>query len=198
MMKRALSTGERALLVFLGILVICVAYYFLVHRSVEDSLSDINAQKENAQLGIKLADAKLQKMQNMQYELDTINVNKVNTSVPEYDNLAKEIVFLNTVLAGTSDYTINFASVNSTEGIVRRVTNISFTSSSYNASCTIIRLLQDCKYCCRIGDVTMDPIRVYDSGTSTYYDYNYDADYSILRNPLTVNVSMTFYERVTE
>lgn len=196
MIKRTLTSAERALLILLALIIVAGAYYLLVHKSVVNSLEDIESQKEMVQTQLQVAQTKNMKMKKMQDELAAIKESGSKTTVPEYDNLSKDILFLNTVLAGTSDYTINFASVTTSNNIVRRVCNISFTSSSYNASCTIIKLLQNCKYCCRLGDVSMNPIREYDSGYS--YDYNYDADYSIITNPLTVNVSLTYYERVVE
>lgn len=202
MMKRSLSTRERTLLVILAILVLFAAYYLLVHRTVVDSLTDIESQKSLTETEITIAQGKVNRLKRMQNELEEIEKSRVKSVVPEYDNLSKEIVFLNKVLEGTTDYTINFSSLTTTEGIARRVANLSFTSSSYNVCCRIIEKLQNCEYCCRLGDVTMEPIKNYrNTAYTTAYDYSsyyYDADYSILRNPLTVNVLMTFYEKVAE
>ena len=200
MMHRAFTNREKALILFLAILMIVAAYYLFVHRAVVDALADIESQKSLTQTEIDIANTKLQKMQAMQAELDEIEADGVKSVVPEYDNLSREIVFLNGILGTTTDYTINFSGLTTSESVVRRFVNLSFTSESYDACCAIIEKLQNCEYCCRLGDVSMEPIREYNTQYNYYngYGYYYDADYSILRNPLQVNVTMTFYERTTE
>ena len=200
MKKRALTRREKALLIILGILIAAAAYYMFVHRVVVDSLARIEGEKQDVETAITIDTAKVVKLTAMKKELEEIEEYGVKSVVPEYDNLSREIVFLNKVLEGTSDYTINFSSLTTTQGIARRVANLEFTTSSYDNSCKIIDQLQNCEYCCRLGDVIMEPIDEY-NGTyySSLYGYGYyDADYSILRNPLTVKVSMTFYEKMDE
>lgn len=198
MLKRSLTRREKTLLVILAVLIIFAAYYLLVHQNVKNSLIDIESQKELVQTEITIAQTKVAKKQKMVKELEEIEASGIKSVVPEYDNLSKEITFLNSVLQGTTDYTINFTSLSTSEGIARRVANLSFTSPSYDDCCAIIGKLQNCQYCCRLGDVVMEPIKEYNGEHSYYYGYYYDADYSILRNPLTVNVTMTFYEKVEE
>lgn len=198
MKKRALTRREKVLLGFLAVLLIAAAYYLLVHRTVVDTMARIAAEKQTIETEILINEAKAQKLATMKKELAEIESQGVKSVVPEYDNLSKEIVFLNSILSGTTDYTINFSSLTTTEGIARRVTNLEFTSSSYTQSCKIIEELQNCEYCCRLGDVIMEPIAQYNGEYfSVVQGYgSYDADYSILRNPLSVKVSMTFYEKV--
>ena len=200
MKKRSLTRREKGLLILLAVLLVAAAYYLLVHRAVVDNLAAIETQKSEAETEIAINSAKVAQLKNMKAELAEIEEHGVKSVVPVYDNLSKEIVFLNNVLKGTTDYTINFSSLTTTQGIARRVANLEFTTPSYDKSCSIVDQLQNCEYCCRIGDVIMEPIDEY-NGTyySSIYGYGYyDADYSILRNPLTVKVSMTFYEKVEE
>ena len=200
MKKRSLTRREKGLLILLGVLLVAAAYYLAVHRVVVDNLADIATQKSEAETEITINSAKVAQLKNMKAELAEIEEHGIKSVVPVYDNLSKEIVFLNNVLKGTTDYTINFSSLTTTQGIARRVANLEFTTPSYDKSCSIVDQLQNCEYCCRIGDVIMEPIDEY-NGTyySSIYGYGYyDADYSILRNPLTVKVSMTFYEKVEE
>ena len=193
-MTRSFSSKEKFLLSVLLIIILGVAYYLLVQIPVTTNLQSIASEKELAETEIVTLKAKQEQLAKMKEELAEIEKKGAKTIVPAYDNLSKEMMFISSVMFNTGDWSYNItATTSGDDGIFRRNLQVFFTCQSYETACGKIEMLQNCRFLCRLGDVNMVPLRVTD-----YEDiyYNDDADYSITTNPLEVNVTMTFYERM--
>ena len=195
-MTKSFTGREKFLLLILALMIVAAAYYMLIHKPISESLESIASQKEMAETDIVILQAKAVQLAGMKKELEEIERSGSKSYVPLYDNLSAEMSFLSSVLNGrTYDYTLNFTGTTEKDGVVRRGVQIHFSTENYSVACIIIEKLQNSEFCCRIGDVKMLPLR--DNTYSGVY-YNYDADYSILRNPLELTLTMTFYERMPE
>ncbi len=193
-MNRSFSPRERLLLLILAVIIVASSYYMLIHRPISESLESAASRKEMAEIDIEVLKVRAVQLAAMKKELEEIEISGSTSYVPLYDNLSAEMSFLNSVLSGnTYGHTLNFTGTSEKDGIVRRVVQIHFSTRNYSTACRIIERLQNSEFCNRIGDVIMVPLR--DRAYGGLY-YNYDADYSILRNPLELTLTMTFYERL--
>ncbi|HPX71054.1 MAG TPA: type II secretion system protein GspM, partial [Bacillota bacterium] len=170
-MTKSFTSREKFLLLVLAVIVVVAAYYMLIHRPISESLESIASQKEAAETEIVILQAKAAQLSSMKKELEEIERSGSKSYVPLYDNLSAEMSFLSSVLQdSTYDYTLNFTGTTEKDGVVRRGVQIHFSTENYSVACRIIEKLQNSEFCCRIGDVTMVPLR--DNVHGTYYNYD--------------------------
>lgn len=195
-MNRAFSLRERVLLLVLAIIIVAGIYYLLIHMPISAALESIYSQQLTAELELEILEVREVQLIAMREELAEIEISGSTSYVPVYDNLPAIMNFLNSVLKGrTYNHTLNFTGTVEKDGIVRRGVQIHFSTQNYASACRIIEKLQNSEFVNRIGDISMVPLG--DRNYGSYY-YNTDADYSILRNPLELTLTMTFYERLPE
>lgn len=180
-----LSTGEKALLLILALAIVGCVYYFFVHQPVTTSLDRCNREIDSLNTDISILSAKAVRLGEMRKELEEIKENGELTTIPEYDNLDKEMAFLYSVLNKTYDYSLSVQSVQksleSTE-VVRRSMSLRFTCPNYNAAKRAIARLQDSPYRSLVGAISIVKTEKNPSET-------------IMEGAVVVNVNITFFER---
>lgn len=157
-MNRVFSKREKALLVILALLILVALYYFFVQRPVTETLETADSQIENLKIQGDVLEARAIKMNNMKKEIEQLKASGNAVDIPEYDNLATVITFLNTVLSGKEDYVATFAEPTlGGDNIARRSVQISFTAPSYESAKAAVEALQNCPFLCRVDGVQMAP-----------------------------------------
>ena len=182
MLSRAFTRREKVLLTILALLLVFAFYYLVIEVRVGDAIDSYKEQIAFDDQQIAALSAQKAKMDAMKAELEEIMKQDDPIIVPDYDNLQEVMIFLNTVLSITNDYSINFGNAQMpAEGsyIVQRDVQINFSAPSYDVAKTVISGLQDSHFCCRVSNVSIVP------GVNGH---------AITDGNVSVGLSMSFYE----
>ena len=180
MKKNKLTLRELVMLLLLVILLVGAGYYMGFYTPLQNEMASIASQSANCDTQINAAQAKIQKMNNMQAELDEILSRPASeiTEIAPYDN--KEVVLnqLYGILARTSEYSLNFTDPQvQDDGTVRRNISMSFNCTSYAAAKEVIRDLTDSRWRCLVSNLAIAC-----------------KDGDMMRNGVTVSATITFFE----
>ena len=166
-MKRKLSPREWMLLGVLAVLVIVVGYIMLFYMPTTEARDRALADTESTKQQTEAARVRLTEKRRMERELDEIFAANPNPlGLADYDNLQPVMVELNTILAATKSYSLNFSTVDATQSIIRREISITFTCDSYATARIVLQRLHDSIYRCMLNRVSITRGRSYDGSTS--------------------------------
>lgn len=190
MLSKRFTRRETVLMGILALLVLMAGYIMLIHRPVTESLTTIAIQQESADTENMILELKSQMLVDMKTELESIRTDPTAVEIPDYDNLRKVMVFLNTTLSSTVDYDLNFQQVTMPEEgkIVRRVIDMTFQCDSYGAAKAVVDALHASPYRCQLGDLAMVPMTREGNPESA-------AD-SLSSGGVSVTLTATFFERL--
>ena len=183
-LSRDFTTREKVLLVILSVILIALAYYWLVDVPVRNGIAEAKSRKEAVDMELTAVNAKIQGLQQMQAELDELGESGRAAYMPSYNNAEAEYAALNNILVGTDEYVITFAELTKEGDLVRREFSIQFTTTGYTAAKKIIADLENSEYRCRIADVTCTAEQAADR----------DYDLRSWNGRILVNATATFYE----
>ena len=166
-MKRKLAPREWMLLGVLLILVVVVGYVMLFYRPTTEARDAALADAASYRSQTETAQVRLEEKRRMERELDEIFARDPNPlGLPDYDNLQPVMVELNSILSGTQNYSLSFATVNASQRVVRREISISFTCDSYATAKLVLRRLHDSMYRCMLNNLTISRGRDANSSAS--------------------------------
>ena len=155
-MKRKLTPREWMLLGVLAVLVIVVGYITLFYMPTTDARDAALAEAETCKQQTEAARIRLTEKQRMERELDEIFAQDPNPlGLADYDNLQPVMVELNAILAATENYSLSFATVDTTQSIIRREISISFTCANYATAKIVLQRLHDSIYRCMLNNLTI-------------------------------------------
>ena len=149
--KKKAQRRRLLLLALFGLIVVGLAYYFLVYRVVEQEIQDTRSELDQVQLELETVQAKVLRMNNMEAEL--INIRDDASRMDSYNNIKQELYMLNRILKGTHDYAVSFQNVTRDGNQIRRGFSMDFTVNSYSNAMDIVRQLQRSPYRCLLGDL---------------------------------------------
>lgn len=179
MKKSKLSGRDTALIVFLLILVIGVAYYMLFYTPLQSELASVSNQIANTDAQIMTAQSKIAKMDAMQAEIDEI-LSRPEDEISEiapYDNKEEVLNQLNAIMRASDQYNLSFSEpVIGGDGSVRRNVTMNFSCSNFTTAKNIINNLQNCKWRCLVSNLSI-------SGGG-----------SVMNGGVSVNATVTFFE----
>lgn len=178
-LSRDFTLKEKILLIFLSLVLLVLGYYFFVDQPVRSGIASANADYEMYSTELTVLQAKIAQLDAMQRELDSLADD--NTRMPSYNANRQEIDFLNAILAGTQNYTINFSNVTRNGDQIRRSFTLQFTVDSYDEARNRLAALGGSQLRCKLGDL------YYSSSTAN----NRDGEAA---QRVSVGVSAVFYE----
>lgn len=189
-LSKQFTRREKVLLIILALLLLFAVYFLAVHRPVTEALDRIQAESETVSADLMVLEAKQQRMEQMQKELDEILAQPNVAEIPTYDNLQQVMNFLNTVLHSANEYSLSFQSLQQQEdnSILRRAMQMTFVTLSYKEARDMISQLQNCPYRCQLSDFSIAPVSA--GGQS-------QEAASLLDGPVQVSVTVTFYENLS-
>ena len=166
-MKRKLSPREWMLLGVLAVLVIVVGYIVLFYMPTTNARDSALSETESCKQQTEAARVRLEEKRRMERELEEIfDQNPNPLSLADYDNLQSVMVELNSILAATQNYSLSFATVDTSQDIVRREITISYTCDSYATAKSVLQRLHDSAYRCMLNNVNISGGRSNDSSAS--------------------------------
>lgn len=129
-------------LIILGILIIAAAYYFVFHLPVSNQMESLEAQQADLDTKLVTAQAQVSDMHRMEKALDDLEASGAQAvEMPQYNNIDRMLLELNTIMAGTNNYSITFSDASASENIARRALNVSFSVPNYDAVVSKIKAI---------------------------------------------------------
>ena len=152
-LSRNFSKTEKILIAVLGIALIGLLYYKFVYIAIHDALVSTAAEADSIQAELDMAIVREARIQKMERDVNTAKETG-DSRMGSYNNSKPETAFLNTVLAGIPDYSIQFADVTRDGNQIRRNFTLNFKTSSYSEARKIIKELTSGEFRCMIGDMS--------------------------------------------
>ena len=155
LMNRTFTKREKVLLLIVAVVAIVALYYFFIVKMLGDAQAAQVEQLDNLKTQISVQKNLAANYTKMERALDDRDATGELSVVASYDNVGNVINELNSVLAQTSAYNISWEQPVLDGQTVRRKVKISFTSPSYDAAISVIGALQNGRYRCQVGDITL-------------------------------------------
>lgn len=196
MLTRSFTKQEKTLLLILVLVVLAALYMLLVHTPVENSLTELAAEKEDAELMLQVAQIRATQYNEMKAELEEIFAQPEDqiTVMPPYDNTKALMVEFNHIF-GELEYDLTFSDVVFEEGVAIRAVQFRFEAPSYAEARVIIDRLGHTGNRSIMNTLTIAPTDKESQGSNI----NSRADVSnqqrhIQEGSQTVSGTITFYE----
>lgn len=156
-MKRKFSRLENVLLVLLTVIFLGLVYYQLVYRGLQDARTRYDTTDLDAEL--QVYQLQILKIQNMEGKVEESKKN-IKGYVPTYNSQKQEIRELNDIFADAISYDFSFDGPVASGDTVRRNFTVTFVADDYKTARKIITNLQNGKYRCQLGSISMTPTAV--------------------------------------
>lgn len=153
-MKREFTPKEKVLLLILTLMILALGYYEFVYKATEANIAACQTRIAEIEDQNLYEMMKYSKMQKIEKELEKIKAGQDKTvPIPEYDNMKNLLAELNKLFAGTQLYNLSFSEPATSEPLVRREVNITFTTANYNAGLDVLKALGQFRYRCLLESV---------------------------------------------
>ena len=180
-MAREFTLRERSLLLLLGVICVCLAYYLMVDSPVRTGIKTARAGAESLRTQLSAVEKSLEDTYAMSKDMESM-AESGRSRMPSYNAENEEVDFLHQVLEATSDYYIGFSGVTRDGDLVRREISLQYRSDSYKQAVNVLKRLEASDIRCLIGDMTVTPAADDTTGTG------------IASGPVVVSCTATFYE----
>lgn len=155
-MRRQLTAREWMLLGVLGVILLISGYMLLFYMPMTTERDRCIGETESVRTETEAAQLRLEDKRRMERELEELfAADPPPLSIPDYDNLQPVMFELNSILAGTEDYSLSFGTVDNSQSIVRRSISMTFTTGSYASAKEVLRQLHDSHYRCMLDDISI-------------------------------------------
>ncbi len=157
MLKYSFSKREKTLLAVFAVIILALLWYVFVFQNIDNQVKEVDAKIATTQDKVSIDSAKLAQQSSMQDAIERYQAAGANpVSVPKYDNIQNVMDQLNSVLAGTSNYSMTFEDiVKGDSGKIERGVALTFGCSSYDQAVSVLTSLARGPYPCRIDDFTI-------------------------------------------
>lgn len=172
-MNREFTKSEKILLVLLSILLVGLLWYRFVYLTTEDMIKSLKEKKQTTQADLDLANAKVERLEQMKWEMDGMDLDEDTSRMESYNNSKNETAFLNQVLRGVDDYAISFSDITRDGNQIRRSFSLQFVTKSYKEAEYIVDDLQSGEYRCLVDDINYslsDNKNIYINLTATFFE----------------------------
>ncbi len=187
-LSRDFTRGEKILILILCLILVVLAYYWIVYKPCRKAVEDANAERDALQIELMAAQSKEDQLKKMKDELDRLGSLEETTRMESYNNTNAELTLLNNVLRDANTYYIDFSDVTRNGDQIRRNFTLQFTTYTFDTAKKIIHNMAESEYRCLIGDIRASVTPYY-----SYYVWNRvveDGNYDVV----TVNATATFFE----
>ena len=190
LISRDFTIFERALIIALSLVLVGLAYYWIVDQPVKRGIAEANAERDALQTDLLILENKLLQLRRMQEELDRLGSLELVSRMESYNGSKQELRMLNDILSAADTYSVTFGGVTRSGDQVRRSFSLSYTCSTYEDARQILYELANGDYRCLVGNMS------YSGRWSDGSRYNYgeiipggDLHYYV-----SVNANATFFE----
>ena len=154
-------------LILLGLLIILVAYYFVVQGPIQKQKAEYETELVKINTELQVAQHKAAEMNKMKKSIDAIFAEYDGNPpmTPEYNNINFIIGELNGILGNTYNYHLSFGAEVADENyknIIRRPIVISFSTQKYEDAVAKIKTINESQ-----NKYLIQNVSVYDSGVNS-------------------------------
>lgn len=199
--SRKKADSKVILILFLVIIAILVAWYYLFYTPTQVSIENLKLDIESKESEVELLNTQFIKQTQMLRDIDYLRT--VNPAVPAFDNYKQIATVIDVILAQSSSFNITFqtpqkSSAATAPGVTtsRRMLNISFEAQTYQTAKDIIADIKDIPFRLQISNVNISMITsniyvpvIEDEESEEYVDPN-----SLGNSPVQTILSVTFFE----
>ena len=151
--SRDFTTTEKILIVVLAVILLALAYYQFVDKTVRDTIGNANSEAQSLEMEIDALQQRAMKLNSLQNRMDEMEENGTLSYMGSYNNSKPEVRFLNDLLADTLSYSISFSNVTRAGQQIRRSFKLSYSTGGFRKAREIIENLLDCENRCLISDI---------------------------------------------
>ncbi len=155
MLSRQFTTREKVLLLILALILLAELYYLLVHRRVQTEIEDARTRIETATVFYDIESAKAVKKKEMKKKIQEAGKDGSIRPLPDYDNSANVVAYLNGVMASVEEYDLVFNEVEFSDYVAMRPLSMSFNCQGYPAVRNIVTQLENGPYYCEVTGLSM-------------------------------------------
>lgn len=187
-MKRTITGREKALLLILLLVLSLAVLVNLVIKPISERRAAARARLEQVQDKILEEQARANKLKTMNEALDSWSVSPDHpgSQVPYYNNVEAVLVQLNDIFRDVPEFNLTFSDLVEGELLVSRPINVIFHAENYTRAREVLNRFDDCPYRCSLSNITVKA------------DNPKDGQADIMQEPVTVTLTVTFYEQNKE
>ena len=163
-MSRDFTTKEKALIVVLALILLALVYYYFVDQNVRAAIANSQSEEQSLQTQLNAVEARILHLKSLQTKMDELEASGQLTYMGSYNHSKAEVAFLNDILAGTLQYSIDFANVTRSGDQIRRSFTLQYTTANYAEAQAVMKKLCNGSDRCLVGDVNCT---INDNGTVT-------------------------------
>jgi hypothetical protein len=152
-LSRDFTKTEKVLLLFFGLILVALAYYFFVDQPVRRGVEAAEAERSALQIELTGVQTRLTQLEQMQAELDRIGSLDSASWMGSYNNSKAELAELNNILEAADSYAITFANAERDGDQIRRNFSLQFSVPDYETFRKIVGELENCRNRCIIGNL---------------------------------------------
>ena len=159
-MKRALTSREKGMLLFLVIIVIALGYFKLIFEPVQTEIATLKDNTSQEQTLLSSSLVQLEQMHRMQRAIEEIKQDGETKAIPAYDNSGMLMRELYRILATTNEYSLDFSAQTVQDGyIIRRPISMTFYTDSYEQARGVVDALSGSDNLNQISDLSISENR---------------------------------------
>lgn len=159
-MKRALTSREKGMLLFLVIIVIALGYFKLIFEPVQTEIATLKDNTSQEQTLLSSSLVQLEQMHRMQRAIEEIKQDGETKAIPAYDNSGKLMRELYRILAAANEYALDFSAQTVQDGyIIRRPISMTFYTDSYEQARGVVDALSGSDNLNQISDLSISENR---------------------------------------
>lgn len=176
---------DNIILAVLLILLAGAAYYSLFYVPLRTEVQSVGIQAAALEKQTAAETARIQKLEKMKKELNSLSSSDHKTEVADYDNSKAIMSQLNGILSSTDNYSLSFGTpAFDSNNVARRQVAVTFTAPDYAAAKTVVRELAQGQWRCLVNSVAFSS-----SGGAQGGD--------IMSGAVSVNAAVTYFERAS-
>lgn len=175
--SRDFTRFEKGLLLVLALILVGLAYYFVVDRPVRSSIAQAEAEYEAMEAELAAVNAKIARLEKLAKETESMKEDGSISYMASYNNSKEELALLNDILSDTVQYNVTFTNVTRNNNQIRRNFSLQFRTEDYASMWEVINGLCESDYRCLVGDIRCQAAKDRDS-----------------RQYVTADVTATFFE----
>lgn len=173
---RRLTVREKALLCILLVVAIVSGYLALFYQPMTTKMAELEEEIAVVENECLEGQIKVAQMEQMQRELkEMYESGETAVEMPTYDNRQAVMMELNSILSRTSQYSLNFGTVETESVIVKRNIALNFRTRNYEEAKNVLRQLHDSQYRCLLTALSVSEDSsgggVQTSVTMTFFEY---------------------------
>jgi len=153
-MSRDFTRSEKILILVLTLILLALAYYQFVDKTVRQSVVNAQSEAQMLQTELTAAQARLAAAQKVKNSMDELEASGQKSWMGSYNNSKAEVSFLNAILADTLQYSVTFSNVTRTGDQIRRSFTLEYRTASYAAAHEIMARLSQSHDRCIVSDAS--------------------------------------------